>query len=260
MKKQHGIFLFLIFSYTYISASEEREIFDIKIERNYLNNSSTLFLFQDSLKIDSLQFFNLNLEGDSFVNYNNKWWYYMYTDCNICAPTVEEKSQLILVPKNKKLHIAFVTRYRYTNRRLEAFETQKGDSLAEIKKHYRSFGQLTLDSNFFNNTYNAELIFYGHMSFKREEDRGIRRRYSFKYDEKKKVFYTKKKIMNGIYKFNSGIKTKEFKKRLNNEEVIFLEYYGECKAYYKGNWYTYLDKFFMKWDPYSTLCPLGCTN
>ena len=90
--------------------------YDVQIERDYVNNISNIYLYTNNIKSDSLKFNNVGFDIDSFINYKNIWWHYIFSECTSCVPSLEYKYQIILTPRKGKLHIVFASDFRYSHK------------------------------------------------------------------------------------------------------------------------------------------------
>ena len=245
-------------------------VYELKIESDYTNHQTILFLYTDEVKTDSIKINNLDFVLDSIINYKNIFWHYFFSKCNSCQTSLEIKYQIVLTPKNKKLHIALIDTYRHSLQRnpLDSDFISKRSNYSDtttvfdkIKNQYKDFRQLALDSNFFEKNYLVEETNYSWLSGDSLKELGLKKKYILKFDKSKKIFYTQKQLMNVTCKFlleNGRIITKH----LHNEEVFFLKFYENCSAYYRGKWYLYSNKPFSRHlfseGVIYDICPLGC--
>jgi hypothetical protein len=231
----------------------------IKLEKNYLNNSSTILLYEDGIKLDSMNFSNLDFRIDSFMNINDSACLYIYSECVPCTYLLEESYQIILISDKRKLHIAFFSDYQWGRKRNGIYDDKRNISdsneiLASIKESYVNYGRIFLDSAFINGNYALQEIFYSdHGSI--AEKKGFQKKYLLKYDKIKKAFFTERKVFNSLCEFATDVAGVDVKKRLTNESVLLLKFYGTCYAYYQGNWYSLYKNYFIRLDLILHTCP-----
>lgn len=241
---------------------DERKIeYDIRIERSFVNHQVMLNLYSDSIKTDSLTFKNLDLATDRLLNFGNTWWYYIFSENTSCIPTLENKFQIILRPQNKKLSIALFIDYKWTQLKAIDDISLKLDSEAlnpsfiNIKNQYDLYGQIVLDSNFFNGNYWVSEIIFSYLSYDTMERRGLKKKYELKYDESNNVFYNSIVTINDTCVFRLSEKDL-IKRKLNNEKVFMIKFHNKRSpyAYYEGKWYSFFQNSFYSMELFAT-CP-----
>lgn len=237
--------------------------YHLKIENNYSEYTSSIYLYSNEVISDSLILRNVGFQTDSLINYKDSLWYYAFSICSTCSPSLSRKFQLIIIPSGKKLHIAYFSALMWSHKRdsFTKFQPSYIDTnvyFLSIKKENMVYAEIKLDSVFFNDKQIVEQYFYSYKSGNPIEDQGIIKKYIIKFDSNKRIFYTEKKIINSICQFENKNNTYLIKKRLQNEYVFFLAFYGTTYAYYNGNWYSFFKNTFTPIDMILSICPLGC--
>jgi hypothetical protein len=235
----------------------------LKLEKNYSENTSSIYLYSNEIKTDSLILRNVGFQTDSIINYNDSLWYYSFSICSTCSPSLTRKFQLIIIPLRRKLHIAYFSELMWSQKRdsILKFQPSYIDTnvyYLSIKKENIGYAEIKLDSGFFTDKQIVQEYFYSFKSGISFEDQGIIKNYIIKFDSNKQIFYNKKKIINSICRFGNKNNRYLINKRLQNEYVFFLEFYGTTYAYYNGNWYSFFKNTFTPIDMILSLCPLGC--
>lgn len=234
------------------------------MKKDYINNNATIYLLSDGIQTDSLYLKNIDFSLDSLVNYDDKYWHYMFSECTSCLKVKWiEESQYIFLPVNKKLHLSMVLKYRtgHEGHEIQPLNPEVIDTnykLSSIKEKYVGYNEIVLDRNFFNGNQMAQEIFYVYHSIRPNEDTGIVKNYKIEFDKDKLVFFNRKESLTALCQFSTP--DGDIKKQLNNQEILFLDFYGDCMAYYNGKWYSYLNFSFISMEIFKSPCPDGCVK
>jgi hypothetical protein len=240
------------------------ENYTVEVERDHQSHVAVIYLRTNGVKTDSLLISNFDGKTDSLINFENKWWHYIFSNCTNCTPDVlEDKHQFILMARDQRLHLAFVSVYRDVKRirpRSPEIKTDSNEFFNSIRQRYGFYNEIVLNKDFFIGKPIVEEIFYcPTCNYIRLEEDGFKREIPIKFDERRQIFYNEKKILNGKYTFEPVLNRKTENKILKNEEVLLLKFYWATFAYYRGQWYYFFGKMFRPLDIiYSRCAEYGC--
>jgi hypothetical protein len=234
----------------------------VKIYHNYFNQTSSINLYKDNIRIDSIKFEHVDFNNDTLINYENNWLYYRFNICSSCIIGSESSIQVVLKINNGKFHIAFVSDYRWILYKYNIITNdQQSDSLSffsKIKKCCASFSQVTLGNKFFYNFPTVNEYYYSENSGLPIEAAGFIKSYNLQFDSTLIIFYNKKVVINDTCEFSINKKVVVKRVYLENETIFILDFYSTSFAFYEGVWYSYFKNNFIPLNDAFEVCPLNC--
>ena len=205
----------------------------LKIRKDLVHNTITIYLQHGATVEDSMQLFGANFRIDSLTEIDRSTWHYIYSIR--CGSNCKLWYQIVLKEKKKRIHLSYVGYYQRSFKFDQLYAQDTSLRARDVMEYSDYLCDYRFNKEFFKSkSLITEYVYKGKMPD--DQTKGMSSTFTLKYDRKNNIYYNSQEVLAGNYLIIEGKskKTKSFFLK-----VFALEFQESEWIYLDNAWYEW---------------------